>query len=262
MDIIQFLRSGILDGSKLANKHFLKTVKSMDYDELCDVIGTVIPDLYMTLPLFHCDEWYEFISLTIVKQSTSSYGVIDEEYVIRDCKVDYPVTLKQIEQEQWRIEGLAPHSLSTFTHGNPDGVLNLPLVIESIKTLKSNDDLYHQTILVFDFRKSKAFLYDPNGQASRYDTDHVHYAIESYVNLLNSPIKYIRLQNDRVNLYHKGIGGGNCVVCSILFMIAYSLLQLDVNTYDHIQLQSKSLLTKQHLLLYNTLGYELQQFTH
>lgn len=261
MDIIQFLRSSILDGSKLANRHFLKTVKSMDYDELCDVIGTVIPDLYMTFPLFHSDEWYEFISLTIVKQSTSSYGVIDEDYVISDCKVEYPVTLKQIEKEQWKLEGIAPHCLSMFIHGKLDGVLNLPLVIECMKTLKSKDDLYHQTILVFDFRKGIAFLYDPNGQASRYNTNEVHYAIESYVNLLNSPIKYIRLQNDRVNLHHKGISGGNCVVCCILFMIAYSLLHLDVNTYDHIQLQSKSLLTKLHVLLYNALGYELQRFT-
>ena len=265
MDIVPFLRSCVLDSSKVTNRHYLKTVKSMDYDEFCDVIASVIPDLSITLPLFHCDEWYEFVSFTTIqqsKQSSQSNLVIDEEYVVRDCKVEYPITLIQLDHEQWKLEGLAPHCLSMFTRDNHNGVLNIPLVIEAKKTRSAA--LCHQTILVFDFRHTKqeqniAFLYDPNGECSRFDTDDVHYAIETYVNMLN--INYKRLHNTRINLYHKSIGGEHCVVCCILFMISYSLLQVDVYQHDAMLLQSKSLLTKLHILLYNALGNELQRFT-
>jgi hypothetical protein len=265
MDIVPFITSCVLDSSKVTNRHYLKTVKSMDYDEFCDVIASVIPELSITLPLFHCDEWYEFVSFTTIQQSRQ-----DEEYVVRDCKVEYPITLVQLDHQQWKLEGIAPHCLSMFTHDKHNGVLNIPLVIEANKTSSTSrsTDLYHQTVLVFDFRQTKhiAFLYDPNGECSRFNTDDVHYAIETYVNMLDvgnttSPIKYKRLHNNRINLYHKSIGGENCVVCCILFMISYSLLRVDVCQHDAMFLQSKTLSTKLHILLYNALGYELQRFT-
>lgn len=267
MDIVPFLQSGVLDGCKVASKHYLKTVKSMDYDEFCDAIACVIPDLSVSLPLFHCDEWYEFVVFTYDGNAPIDVQVSDEEYVVRDCKKEYPVTLIQTGPQQWRLEGIAPHCLMKC-----HGVMNLPLVIETIGS--SADDAYHQTVLVLDFRqqhktntnKTIAFLYDPNGASSRFDTPDVHRAIHAYVDLINveltetTQLQYQRLSNQRMNFHLKYVGGGNCVVCSILFMISYSLLDMDIIQYDAILQGSKSLLTKLHILLYNAIGFELQRF--
>lgn len=280
MDIVPFIQSGVLDGCKLTNRHFLKNVKSMDYDEFCDAIACVIPDLSMTLPLFHSDEWYEFVTFTYDGKAPSEMQISEEEYVVRDGKKEYPITLIQTGQQQWRLEGMAPHCLamlSSHTHAQHHQhqhqhqhrcVMNLPLVIESIAS--SKEDTYHQTVLVIDFckqdNKNIAFLYDPNGESSRFNSPIVNQLVNAYVNLINversetAQIQFDRLSNKRINLYLNHVGGGNCVVCCILFMISYSLLGLDVAQFDDILQASKNLVTKLHILLYNAIGFELQRF--
>lgn len=269
MDVLHLLSTETYtnETSKVADTQYLKTVKSMDYDEFCDVLASVIPDLYKSLPRFQCDDWYEFMSFTVRQQTQSRHTLDDMEYVIRECKVEYPVTLTQLGQEYWKLEGISPQCFSMFASKHNIQVFNIPLVIETNKTSKTSktcqEDLYHQTILVFDLRPTKqvAFLYDPNGHNSRFD---VHYAIQTYVNLLNiatTPIKYIKLHNSRINLYHKSMGGGHCVVCCILFMISYTLLDMNVDQHDAMLLKQKSILTKLHILLYNALGYELKRIS-
>lgn len=265
MDVLHLLSTQTLDKSTVVDTQYLKTVKSMDYDEFCDVLASVIPDLSKSLPLFQCDDWYEFMSFTVRQQTQSRHKLDEVEYVIRECKVEYPVTLTQLGQEYWKLEGMSPQCFSMFASKHNIQVFNIPLVIETNKTKKTcQEDLYHQTILVFDLRPTQqvAFLYDPNGHNSRFDVGDVHYAIQTYVNLLNTatkPIKYIKLHNSRINLYHKSMGGGHCVVCCILFMMSYTLLDMNVDQHDAMLLKQKSILTKLHILLYNALGYELKR---
>jgi hypothetical protein len=87
-----------------------------------------------------------------------------------------------------------------------------------------------------------------------------------YTSLINDEcgfsFEYKTLNNSNINLKLPSVGGCNCVVCSILFMMAYSVLGIDNERFDSVMYGSEDMLLKLHLMMYNAIGFTLDLQLH
>lgn len=246
------------EDSKLLDKRYLKTVKEMDYDVFREIIALVLPDLARNL-----------CTSTDVVAFGYTDNVNGEEYVVYKEKDDkqYPIVIAKTEIEDgdtyYQFQGVAPHTLclSLSRQLFLDGVVDLPLVFER-HLMAQDEHEYHQAVLVLDGERRTAFLYDPNGKDSSFSTEEVHSMMRIYIDMMNDEcgfeFEYQELSNLNLNVLLPSVGGHNCVVCTLLFMMAYSLLGLDVDRYDALMETSRAMLVKLHNMMYNAIGLALE----
>lgn len=248
------------EDSKLLDKRYLKTVKRMDYNEFREVMTLLVPSVATML----CNP-FEFVTFGYTEESGEGYVMCEEK-----GHRQYPITITRTEVEGggscgsfYQFEGIAPHTLciSLSRQALLNSVVPLPLVFER-QLMETDEPEYHQSVLVLDGEMRIAFLYDPNGKDSTFSTDEVHSMLKMYIDMVNDEcgfeFEYQRLSNLKVNVLLPSVGGHNCVVCTVLFMMAYSLLGLNVEKYDALMSSSSTMFVKLHIMMYNAIGLALE----
>lgn len=253
------------EDTKLNDKQYLETVKKMDYDEFYKLIAVLIPTLQETL-CRSFDGHYDVLTFNYMENVENECLFFEN-----NDKENYPIRISETKTDigsDWMFEAIAPHSLYHCLSKDAmyDGIVNLPLVFER-HHLEIDDTDYHQTVFVLDCRKKVAFLYDPNGKYSIFsNTDNVHSMLKMYTSLINDEcgfsFEYKTLNNSNINLKLPSVGGCNCVVCSILFIMAYSVLGIDIERFDSVMYGSEDMLLKLHLMMYNAIGFTLDLQLH
>jgi hypothetical protein len=249
---------------KLNNRSYLKTVKEMDYQEFHAIITSLFYNLRNKL--ITSSDYIQFQS------SSDDYQSVPYDIA---SQYEYPIVINNVKSTGKKqkimntinieFQGYAPSCIVDYIvdNRNPTGcdVLYLPVVIESFGEAYNDNDIYHQMLLVIDFEKRTAFLFDPNGKESRYGCEEVHNLFEKYIVLINElldyygrdQITYERRNGTRLNKELPCIGGHNCVICCILFMVFHNS---GYNIEDTDSYNDKTLLTF-HLVLFNVIGKTL-----
>lgn len=201
------------------SSHAIDVLKTIDYHAFVAVVQQFEPELCC------CVSVNEYIQL-----STSDKMSIRE--VKQSNYKDYPVTIKQVSQNNTELIAASPMQImDTLICIPQDGVLFAPVIAESMSPRR-----LHEMTLVFDTQNNTIFLHDPNGR-SLFNDNNTHALLRSYVELLNSsmveyglvPFTYDVCEFCNMNMQvHHFFGKsvvGNCVIASIVFMLLYHKVQ-------------------------------------
>jgi hypothetical protein len=222
-------KRNVNNDNKIHNRKYLDVVKEMNYDEFGMVIKHMSHKKMLSNNLLFVNEFVRF-------SSQDEY----EEYIINIDNQDfseYPIYITQIYNKKIKDINTVFKGYNTLFIAEKikndinNNILFLPIVVESHDKRYDNNTIYHQMLFIIDISKSSAFIFDPNGEYSRFSDVNVHSLFYKYLCLLNNDLKFIGCSNEikyndckdnRINIKHNVIGGDNCVVCCIMFMIFYN----------------------------------------
>lgn len=221
----------------------------MDYSDWTRIINSLQPDVV-------CHSAREFVMFYESEPD-------EDTYIPCDDADEYPITIKAAKgkgKQSVHVKAVSPLCLYESIMSHKTAALLLPIVVEAFD---EGNDMWHQMTFVIDITNKIMFIHDPNGK-SRYSGHRVHSLFEHYVSKINSvaafyghtPYTYIMHSFPNMNHELRVVGGHNCVIASIVFIIVYSSgdcrrLQ-DVHTT--LQTITKGELQKIYIALYNKIG--------
>lgn len=250
------------EGTRLVDRHYLKTVKRMEYNEMVDVLHR----LDYGIDCFISSEYVEFSECGDYKNENENENA---NYYTekKNEEGEFPIVIKESKTKTNKVlifKAISEIELvEAIVSTNKTTVIFLPIVVEAF----SENDMWHQMTFVIDLKNSKMFFYDPNGINSRYCKERIHNLFERYASLVNTSFEcygkkqceYIRYQFHGINHELKGIGGHHCVVATTMFIVAYNQLT-DIEVIDTLLKQIQKVeLSRIYIALYNTLGMLLYQ---
>ena len=244
-------------GARLIDRHYLKTVKRMEYNEMVDVVHA----LDYGIQCIMSNEYVEFSEYNCNNENGNENYYTEKE----NDEGEYPIVIKESKTNKALIfKAISEIELvKTIVSNDKTTVIFLPIVVEAF----SENDMWHQMTFVIDLENSKMFFYDPNGINSRYCKERIHNLFEHYASLVNTSFEcygknhceYIRHQFYGINQELKGIGGHHCVIATTMFIILYNKLTNIVVIDAMLQKIQKVELRSIYIALYNSVGMLLCQ---
>jgi hypothetical protein len=246
VDMLDKSTTGVKFHSSLQNRHYIESVKQMDYDEFVATLQCIAHDI-------------SFLNTSEYIQFTENQLNFEQYYISMDCE-EYPIVIGAVE-DMYHFKGVSPLQLVvSLTEISTQTSLFIPIVIESF----IDNEYSHQMTFIIDTITHVMFIHDPNG-SSRYSDERVHNLFKHYVDSINTVLleygmvkyEYIIPPPTRMNFELKYIGGHNCVLASMTYIILYNQLS-NVNLVDEIlQNVTHSEYLNVYTSLLNTLGSHL-----